>query len=85
MRGNTKLEIFTRDSDTALYEEKGSKHQDQLGVSHRLNLSSAQNADSLTGSDFRLYSKQTHVSFVTAALYRNERNSSCKESQVNGI
>lgn len=33
IRRNTKLEIFTRDGVVALYEEKGSKHQDQLSQS----------------------------------------------------
>lgn len=33
IRLNTKLEIFTRDGVVALYEEKGSKHQDQLSQS----------------------------------------------------
>lgn len=31
---NTKLELFTRDGVVALYQEKGSKHQDQLSQSH---------------------------------------------------
>lgn len=33
IRQNTKLEIFTRDGVVALYQEKGSKHQDQLSQS----------------------------------------------------
>lgn len=33
IRRNTKLVIFTRDSVAALYQEKGSKHQDQLSQS----------------------------------------------------
>lgn len=33
IRRNAKLEIFTRDGAVALYEEKGSKHQDQLSQS----------------------------------------------------
>lgn len=33
IRRNAKLELFTRDGVAALYQEKGSKHQDQLSQS----------------------------------------------------
>lgn len=82
MRRNTKLEISTRDSGTTLYEEKGSKHQDQLSQS-ALNLSGAQNADSLHRLSFSALKQATHVSSAVLQEARGTRSS--EETQVNGV
>lgn len=68
IRRNTKLVIFTRDSVAALYQEKGSKHQDQLSQSD----SAARKTQPLihTGGAERA----THVSYVVLWDKKNARN-----------
>lgn len=68
IRRNTKLVIFTRDSVAALYQEKGSKHQDQLSQSD----SAARKTQPLihTGGAERA----THVSSVVLWDKKNARN-----------
>lgn len=67
IRRNTKLVIFTRDSVAALYQEKGSKHQDQLSQSD----SAARKTQPLihTGGAERA----THVSSVVLWDRKNAR------------
>lgn len=58
IRRNTKLEIFTRDGVAALYQGKGSKHQDQLSQSD----SAARKSQPLTHAGGA--GRATHVSSV---------------------
>lgn len=68
IRRNTKLVIFTRDGVAALYQEKGSKHQDQLSQSD----SAARKTQPLihTGGA----EGATHVSSVVLWDKKNARN-----------